>query len=59
MPLQSLQSESREPGRALERRDQPSGKRQDSSTPGFKNSEGSREKTVSRYFNNFQLPGMS
>ena len=53
VPLQSLQSDSRESGRLLERLDQPSGKRQDSSLSGFKIPEGSRERTVARVFNNF------
>ena len=53
MPQQSLRSNLREPGRVLERLDQPSGKRQDSSSSGFKNPEGSRERTVTLYFNNF------
>ena len=53
VPLQSLQSDSRESGRVLEIRVQPSGKRQDSSSSGIKNPQGSREITITRYFNNF------
>ena len=53
VPLQSRQSEPREPGRVLERRDQPFVKRQNSSSSEFKNPEGSREGTVTRYFNHF------
>ena len=51
VPLQqSLKNESREPGRVLGRRAQPSEKKSDCYLPGFQNPEGSREKTVTLCF---------
>ena len=53
LPLQSLVSSSREQGRVLGRRVQPSENKQERNFSGFQNPEGSRKRTVTRCFNNF------